>query len=124
MTCGPAPGILKVIVSGPGLLFASAIACRREPEPLSFVLVTVKALAEAGDASNATGKSESEIEMKIKKLDLMNVGRDNRIEETQNLTHNNLGCIHMLLLLAADDSHYPQRQPLTHRPSLGEINHL
>jgi hypothetical protein len=32
-------------VSGPALPFASRIACRSEPAPLSFVLVTVKVAA-------------------------------------------------------------------------------
>src|ERR1044072_856714 len=40
ITCVPAPGISNVIVSGPGLAFASIMACRKEPMPLSFVLTT------------------------------------------------------------------------------------
>ena len=39
-TPAAAPGILNVIVSGPCRPFASSIACRNDPAPLSFVLVT------------------------------------------------------------------------------------
>ncbi len=35
------PETLKVMVSAPGLVFALSIAARKEPSPLSFVLVTV-----------------------------------------------------------------------------------
>src|SRR5690242_7044885 len=39
----PVPGMLKAIVSSaPTLAFASTIACRSDPAPLSFVVVTVK----------------------------------------------------------------------------------
>ena len=41
MVCTPEPGMLKVIVSVPVISFASSIACRNNPTPLSFVLVTV-----------------------------------------------------------------------------------
>src|SRR5438034_10579693 len=37
--------MLKVIVSAPAVLFASVIAWRSEPAPLSFVLITVKMAA-------------------------------------------------------------------------------
>src|SRR5262245_64974335 len=36
------PAIRKAIMSAPGLLLASIIACRNEPEPESVVFVTVK----------------------------------------------------------------------------------
>src|SRR5262245_34376024 len=42
ITCGPVPGILKLIVFAPGLELESRIACRSEPSPKSLVLVTVK----------------------------------------------------------------------------------
>ncbi len=42
MTCGPVPGMAKVIVSRPGCAFAFVIACRSEPAPLSFVFVTTR----------------------------------------------------------------------------------
>jgi hypothetical protein len=35
ISCGPAPGMSKVIVSGPCVRFASRIAWRSEPSPLS-----------------------------------------------------------------------------------------
>src|SRR5687768_9343246 len=38
-------GILKVMVCVPEALLESMIACRNEPAPLSFVLVTVKVVA-------------------------------------------------------------------------------
>src|SRR2546427_2672255 len=41
IVCAPEP-ILKAITSGPGLAFASRIAWRSEPGPLSAVLVTTK----------------------------------------------------------------------------------
>ena len=47
MTKGPDPGMLKVMTSAPPLAFASRIACRSEPGPESFVLVTTKVAAEA-----------------------------------------------------------------------------
>ena len=47
MEYGPAPGMLKTITSGTVSLLASRIACRKEPAPLSFVLVTVKVVANA-----------------------------------------------------------------------------
>jgi hypothetical protein len=37
----PVPGILKFIVSGPEIAFASVIACRSDPGPMSSVFVTV-----------------------------------------------------------------------------------
>src|SRR5688500_1295825 len=40
IVCGPAPGMLKRISSAPGAAFASTMAWRSEPGPLSFVLVT------------------------------------------------------------------------------------
>ena len=36
----PVPGIANVMVSGPACAFASRIACRNEPAPLSLVVVT------------------------------------------------------------------------------------
>src|SRR5437764_11422502 len=38
----PDPGMSNVIVSGPWLALAFRIACRKEPGPLSSVLVTTK----------------------------------------------------------------------------------
>jgi len=38
------PATLKLIVSAPGWLFASSIACRSEPAPLSLRLATAKVL--------------------------------------------------------------------------------
>src|SRR5689334_19946870 len=43
----PAAGIANAIVCGPGLPFASRIACRSDPRPESEVVVTVKTAAEA-----------------------------------------------------------------------------
>src|SRR4051812_42905349 len=43
ITCGPVPGISKLIVFAPGFELESRIACRSEPGPESSVLVTVKA---------------------------------------------------------------------------------
>src|SRR5437870_11884086 len=40
IVCVPAPGIAKLIESGPGVAFASRIAWRRLPGPLSAALVT------------------------------------------------------------------------------------
>jgi hypothetical protein len=37
----PLPGTSKAIVSAPALVLASRIACRRDPAPLSAVVVTV-----------------------------------------------------------------------------------
>ena len=37
---GAGPGILNVIVCGPGVEFAVVIAVRSDPGPLSFVFVT------------------------------------------------------------------------------------
>jgi hypothetical protein len=42
----PAPGIWNSIRSGPAFEFASVIAWRSEPEPESFVVMTVKVAAE------------------------------------------------------------------------------
>src|SRR6266576_2234410 len=39
---GGLPGIWNSIVSAPLVTFASRIACRRDPAPLSLVVVTVK----------------------------------------------------------------------------------
>ena len=36
------PEISKTIMSNPGLLLASRIACRREPVPVSLLFVTVR----------------------------------------------------------------------------------
>src|SRR3954454_7285353 len=44
IVCTPEPGIANVMVSRPGLAFAFVIACRSDPIPASFVLVTVKGL--------------------------------------------------------------------------------
>ena len=41
MVKGFVPGIWKLIKSGPAALFASMIACRKEPAPLSAVFRTV-----------------------------------------------------------------------------------
>ena len=41
MVCTFVPEISKTMVSTPGLLLASRIACRREPAPLSLLFVTV-----------------------------------------------------------------------------------
>lgn len=40
MVYGP-PGMLKLIVSGPAVLFAVPMASRKEPGPLSLVLLTI-----------------------------------------------------------------------------------
>src|SRR5262249_53247120 len=42
MVCTPGPEMLKSMVSAPAWLLASMMACRSEPLPESFVLVTVK----------------------------------------------------------------------------------
>ena len=42
MVCGPGPGILNTIWSGPALALALRIACLSDPAPVSAVLVTVK----------------------------------------------------------------------------------
>src|ERR1051325_3516957 len=47
----PEPGMLKAMVSVPVAALASRIACRREPGPLSFVLMTVKVVAAKADGS-------------------------------------------------------------------------
>ena len=41
MVWTPEPDMLKAIVSKPALALALSMACLREPEPLSFVFVTV-----------------------------------------------------------------------------------
>src|SRR4029079_16310377 len=53
MVCTPLPGMLKQSVSNPALAFASRIACRSEPAPLSFVLVTAQ-VATAGTTVKTT----------------------------------------------------------------------
>ena len=56
------PEMLKLIVSEPGLAFASRIACRREPGPLSLTLVTTN--VEAGRAvcvAQMPSRSENKI---------------------------------------------------------------
>src|SRR5215217_4176641 len=45
MVWTPAPGMLKVMSSGPEFAFASRMAWRREPAPESFVFVTAKPAA-------------------------------------------------------------------------------
>lgn len=49
IVCTPEPGMLKLMVSAPGLAFASRIACRKVPGPLLAVLVTVKVAPKAAD---------------------------------------------------------------------------
>jgi hypothetical protein len=46
----PPPGIANAIVSIPGVEFASRIACRKVPGPLSAVFVTVNVAAHRGAA--------------------------------------------------------------------------
>jgi len=59
MVWGPFPAMLKSIVSVPAAVFASRIACRRDPAPLSFVFVTVKTVREYESAlGNATAISK------------------------------------------------------------------
>jgi hypothetical protein len=48
MVKGPVPDKLNTIVSNPGFPFASSIACRKQPAPLSATVVTVKTAATAG----------------------------------------------------------------------------
>ncbi len=45
IVCTPPPTILKAIVSPPAPALAELIASRREPAPLSLVLVTVNVAA-------------------------------------------------------------------------------
>src|ERR1017187_10418614 len=47
MVCTPAPGMLKVMTSAPGLLLALAMAWLNEPAPELAVLVTTKVVARA-----------------------------------------------------------------------------
>lgn len=48
METGPPGGMLNTICGGPApLVFASRIACRNEPAPLSLVVVTEKIAASA-----------------------------------------------------------------------------
>src|SRR5262245_29967395 len=57
MVCGPAPGMLKRIISGPpelAVAFALVIASLREPAPRSAVLVTAKKLAGRQRSSSAS----------------------------------------------------------------------
>ena len=49
----PVPGMAKAIVSAPMAAFASRIAWRSDPAPLSAVLVTVKVAQRAGVAASA-----------------------------------------------------------------------
>jgi hypothetical protein len=51
----PPPGMLKVIVSRPGLAFASVMAWRSDPGPLSLVFVTVKVAARAESGAMMVG---------------------------------------------------------------------
>jgi hypothetical protein len=57
----------KVIVSDPGLLFASIIACLSDPTPSSFVFVTTKLAAETDPGvvkmKDTINKNTSEIEI-------------------------------------------------------------
>ena len=50
MVCAPESGISNVMVSAPGLAFASRMACRRDPTPSSSMLVTTKLAAFAETA--------------------------------------------------------------------------
>src|SRR4051794_38995840 len=50
----PNPGIAKVIVSAPAALFALVIAARRDPAPVSSVLVTVKVANRTRSSSAST----------------------------------------------------------------------
>ena len=67
IVCGPAPAMLNEIVSVPPIAFASMIACRNEPAPLSAVLVTVNVASKPSSHSartaslNATSDSTSPI---------------------------------------------------------------
>src|SRR5215467_8232089 len=58
---GFVPGILKLITSAPGVLFASMIACRKEPAPESLVFMTVNVAAnpESGDIKNWANHSRT-----------------------------------------------------------------
>src|SRR5215468_3678732 len=49
----PVPGMLNAIMSAPGFALASRIACRREPGPLSLVLVTGNVIPAAALAAPA-----------------------------------------------------------------------
>ena len=51
---GSEPGMLKLIVCGPALPFASAMAWRSDPAPVSLVLVTVNVVARADAAANTS----------------------------------------------------------------------
>src|SRR6266851_1378689 len=53
ISCAPEP-ILKLMTSAPAFAFASSIACRNEPDPLSFVFVTTNV-----DAASAVGLKQS-----------------------------------------------------------------
>src|SRR5437773_6288123 len=54
IVCTPAPGMLKTIVSAPGLALASRIACLSDPAPMVLVLVTVKVIG-AGVMNTVVG---------------------------------------------------------------------
>src|SRR5687768_17409117 len=62
IVCGPSPGISKAIVSGvPVLAFAFRIACRSDPAPLSFVLVTRNVCGPTGAAVTARTAENSDV---------------------------------------------------------------
>ncbi len=77
MVCAVAntPAVSNWITSAPAAAFASVIACRREPGPVSFTLVTVKVAAHAWQAS----KKKEAVAMKFlkrRKEDVAVIGRD------------------------------------------------
>lgn len=52
--------MLNAMVSVPGLVLASMIACRSDPAPLSVVLVTVKVAPRAGGVEKHDGYRRDE----------------------------------------------------------------
>ena len=60
MVKGFVPGIWKLIKSAPAVLFASMIACRKEPAPLSLVFRTVNVAGKPtiGDRNSRPGSKQ------------------------------------------------------------------
>src|SRR5262245_23315893 len=56
MVWTPEPGIANSMMSNPGAALESRIACRSDPGPESFTLVTVCVAAEAPRAAANTGR--------------------------------------------------------------------
>src|SRR5579859_4919659 len=65
MVCTPPPGILKVIEVKAGLALTSRIACRSEPAPESFVLVTTGFAAQESETENSTVANNHKAEIHV-----------------------------------------------------------